>query len=395
MAEFTGERVVPGQVEPDLWNEHRARYLFAARRSRDKRVLDVGCGTGYGVAELARFARIVVGVDVADEAVRFAQATYGGGNVAFVKAAAESLPLRDHSIDLVVCFEVIEHTESWADLLAEVHRVLTPSGQFVVSTPNKDFYAESRKRSGPNPFHKHEFDYEGFCHALSAFFPYTSLFVQNHGSSVTIQPVDGATGTDVQIEGEPPVPGESNFFIAVCASAPQTDRPAFVHVPTTANVLRERGRHIELLEQEIKTKDTWLDEAKRELLDLLEKHRSLEAELRERNRWADELNSELAEARERLNQFHVQKDAEIGEIVAGYERKVAALERESEAHARWAMEMEQKYHQAEETVKERTLWAQRLDAEVEALRAKLSMIEASRWIRLGKAIGLGPGAKQN
>ena len=54
LAEFTGERVIPGEVDADLLNEHVARYLFAARMAGGRRVLDAGCGSGYGVAELAR-----------------------------------------------------------------------------------------------------------------------------------------------------------------------------------------------------------------------------------------------------------------------------------------------------------------------------------------------------
>lgn len=391
MAEFTGERVIPGQVEPDLWNEHWARYLFATRLCRNKRVIDIGCGTGYGAAEIARFARHVIGIDVADEAVRFAQANYARPNLAFIRAPATSLPVRDRSMDLVLCFEMIEHVENWTDLLAEVRRAVAPGGQFVVSTPNREFYAESRRLSGPNPYHKHEFDYCEFRQELANIFPHVSLFVQNHGSSVVIQPVDTATRTDVQVEGEPPVPEQSNFFIAVCAATPQRGASAFVYVPTTANLLRERSRHIELLEKELKAKETWLEQAKQELQSLMTQHRALKEELEERNRWADQLNSELAQARERLDRFHAQKDAEIAEIAAGYETKIASLEGECESQSRWAMET---YRQAEETIKERTLWAQRLDAEVEALRAKLSRFEASRWVRLGKAFGMGPGTGQ-
>ena len=56
MAEFTGERLIPGQVDVDLLNEHMARYTFAVRLARGKRVLDAGCGAGYGSAELAQVA---------------------------------------------------------------------------------------------------------------------------------------------------------------------------------------------------------------------------------------------------------------------------------------------------------------------------------------------------
>ena len=34
LAEFTGERVIPGKVDPDLLNEHVARYAFAARHGK-------------------------------------------------------------------------------------------------------------------------------------------------------------------------------------------------------------------------------------------------------------------------------------------------------------------------------------------------------------------------
>ena len=79
--EFTGERVIPGQVDVNLWNEHKARYAFAARLSRHKRVLDLGCGSGYGTCDLAQFAYSVAGVDVAREALDYATQAYRAPNI--------------------------------------------------------------------------------------------------------------------------------------------------------------------------------------------------------------------------------------------------------------------------------------------------------------------------
>ena len=59
MNEFTGERVIPGQVEIDLWNEHFRALCLRRRFASGKRVLDVGCGSGYGSAELSRTAASV------------------------------------------------------------------------------------------------------------------------------------------------------------------------------------------------------------------------------------------------------------------------------------------------------------------------------------------------
>jgi len=95
LAEFTGERVIPGEVDIDLMNEHLARYTFAARLARGKRVLDAGCGAGYGSAELAQAAHDVVGIDCAIEAVNFARANYRLPNLQFEQATCTALPHGD------------------------------------------------------------------------------------------------------------------------------------------------------------------------------------------------------------------------------------------------------------------------------------------------------------
>src|SRR5437588_7051338 len=107
LAEFTGERVIPGQVDVDLLNEHLARYNFAARLARGKRVLDAGCGAGYGSAELAQTAGRVTAIDIAAEAVEFARAHYAAPNLSFEQASCTALPFENGAFDLVVAFEVI------------------------------------------------------------------------------------------------------------------------------------------------------------------------------------------------------------------------------------------------------------------------------------------------
>src|SRR5256885_10890564 len=86
LAEFTGERVIPGQVDADLLNEHLARYAFAARLCGGKQVLDAGCGAGYGSAELARTAAGAPGIDRPAEAAAFARAEHAPANLRFVQA---------------------------------------------------------------------------------------------------------------------------------------------------------------------------------------------------------------------------------------------------------------------------------------------------------------------
>src|ERR1700687_3575442 len=95
LAEFTGERVIPGRVDADLLNEHLARYAFAARLARGKTVLAAGRRAGYRAAELAESALAVVGADIAAEAVAFARQHYRLPHLEFEQASCTALPHRD------------------------------------------------------------------------------------------------------------------------------------------------------------------------------------------------------------------------------------------------------------------------------------------------------------
>jgi len=418
LAEFTGERVIPGQVDPDLMNEHLARYAFAARLARGKHVLDAGCGTGYGSGELAKTAGSVVGVDQSTDAITFARENYRLPNLRFVQGSVESLPIADASFDLVAAFEVIEHLERWREFLLEVRRVLVPTGQFIVSTPNKLYYAETRERAGPNPFHHHEFEFAEFRNELSEVFPHISMFLENHVEGVVFQPVEAGDTAEVRIDGADAAPAGSHFFVAVCAHRPQVGNPTFVFVPRTGNVLREREHHIGLLEHELGIKDEWLEKAQQDLTALNQEHQKLLAmfrlqkdELEARNQWAEKLNHELAERSARVAQLQDEVASEQNAaraVVEEYEKKVLALEEDVRQRTAWAVDTEARLskelteksgelakcveilHQAEKTVEERTAWARQLEQQAKTLEEQMSMLRASRWIRLGRLVGLGP-----
>ena len=419
MVEFTGERVIPGQVDADLLNEHLARYTFAARLARGKRVLDLGCGAGYGTAELARYALSAIGADVAAEAVDFARDHYRESNLLFEQASCTALPHPAASFDLVVAFEVIEHLADWRELLTEARRLLAPSGQFIVSTPNKLYYTESRGREGANPFHVHEFEFDEFRAELEAVFPHVTLFLENHVEGVTFQPhqpggTAPASTVESRVDSGDPVAGESHFFLAVCAHRPQIGSPTFVYIPRTANVLRERERHIALLQTEIATKNGWLEKAQQDLAEFDRQHRQLLAmfrdqkqELEKSNRWAASLNAELKERSARVEalQEELAEEQESAQQMAeGYEAQVNELQEDVEEKIGWAQDAERRLdaeiadkklaldalHRTETERDARTQWALDLQRQAQALEAQLALYRGSRWVKLGRKVGLGP-----
>ena len=101
----------------------------------------------------------------------------------------------------------------------------------------------------------HEFDFDEFRRELKACFPHVSMFLENHVEGVTFQPHEAGNTVEVRVDAGEPVPDESHFFVAVCAHRPQIGNPTFVYVPRAANVLRERERHIALLEGELAHKE--------------------------------------------------------------------------------------------------------------------------------------------
>ena len=346
MIEFTGERVVPGEVDIDLWNEHLARYAFAARLAGGRRVLDAGCGTGYGSAVLAERAASVTAFDIAPEAIAYAREHYAGSGVRFLEGSCTAMPVADAAFDLVVSFEVIEHLADWRAFLDECRRVLAPEGALLLSTPNRAYYAENRERSGPNPFHVHEFDFDELAATLAALFPHVELYQQNHVDGIAFQPAsaNGQARPELQQAGAGSNPREAHFLLALCSASVQPAPGPLVYVPSAANVLREREIHIGKLETDV----AGLREEKQKMVDLF---REQKAALEEGNRWSRDLNAKIAAQGARI----LELQGELETMAAGYQAQVSALEEENRA---------------------KTAWAQRLDEELAGATARVIELEA-------------------
>ena len=325
--EFTGERLVPGKVGDDLLNEHLSRYRFARRflpETGAGRVLDAGCGTGYGSVEFGRDVA-VFGLDFSAEALTHACANYARPGIQLVQGSCEELPFADAAFDLIAAFEVIEHLERWPDFLGEASRVLKPGGTLVVSTPNKAYYTESRGTAGPNPFHVHEFEFVEFSEALRSIFPHVRMWTQNHAEAILFAPAD-PVGVGAEAPGDS-APETAAFFVAVCSHSPIATNDAYVWVPRAGNVLREREHHVRKLEGELATKESWLRDAMEDRYHLQAVHDRTIVELERQNRWAAELDAELASARTTVSGLHREAEERLTWI-GGLETQIAYLESE-------------------------------------------------------------------
>jgi SAM-dependent methyltransferase len=139
---LTGERTMPGIAAENYWfRRHEIVYRWVCQRLLDtatswRRVLDAGCGEGYGAAMLGRRTNAAVtGLDYDGAAARHARRTYAPVQVAIGNLV--QLPFRDASFDAVVSLQTVEHLWNQPSFVAECARVTAPAGLLVLSTPNR------------------------------------------------------------------------------------------------------------------------------------------------------------------------------------------------------------------------------------------------------------------
>jgi SAM-dependent methyltransferase len=411
LPDFTGERLVPGEVDADLWNEHISRYFFAASLAKPgQRILDAGCGTGYGAGLLNRRNAVsVLGIDLSPDAITHAMREYSTAGAQFAIGRCETLPVPDASISMITAFEVIEHLDGWREFLLESRRALTSAGLLLVSTPNRAVYAESRGDSGPNPFHVHEFDFNEFSRELSAVFLFVRIFGQNHTGTITLTAL-GETAMVTERESLHVAPENAGYLLGVCSQEELPAIPNFVFVPEAANTLLDRDRHIRLLTKEVAA-------VNEEFTALLERHRVQFVELERSNEWAKSIDLQLQAARsrvselqtelERSNEWAAQLDRqlrselaasnawakELDDSLARAKTRILELQEEVESKNQWALALSSESGQRgarilelQRELEERTVWAKALDA-------RLQEFESSRWVKVGKTLRVGPLAQ--
>jgi O-antigen biosynthesis protein len=226
--QFTGERFMPTE-QGRIRLEHYHRYAVVQDIVRNKDVLDIACGEGYGSSFMANIAGTVTGVDISHEAVQHATGTYKKANLVFRQGSAIDLDFADASFDVVVSFETIEHLVEQEQMLAEIRRVLRPDGLLVISSPNRPIYSEESGEH--NDFHVKELDFNEFDILLRGQFSVIRYFGQRMLMGSVIQPLEGSSSSlsvwhddGKNLESSAGHLKDPIYFVAICCRQ-ETDIP--------------------------------------------------------------------------------------------------------------------------------------------------------------------------
>jgi SAM-dependent methyltransferase len=235
---FTGERFTT-ECQGEMVYEHWHRYLIAREQVEGKTVLDIGSGEGYGSHLLSGVATLVVGVDLSAEAVAHAAEKYPASNLRYVAASCTDIPLDSHSFDVIVSFEMIEHIHEQEAFLAEVKRLLKPSGLFIVSSPNRPEYSE--KTGYYNEFHVKELDRAELKSLLDEHWNSQKWFAQRAAFHSILWPLDQPADSARALapDGSSAYPDEV-YFVVMCSS----DAAVVAALPSPLTLVADRENSV-------------------------------------------------------------------------------------------------------------------------------------------------------
>ena len=181
-----GARVFPGYPPENYWfRRHEAAYRWAARLARG-RIVDAGCGEGYGTAMLARSGG-AVGLELDPEIAAAASRRYPAARFAVGDLCRPPLG----RIDAVVALQVVEHLWCPAEFVAACAAGLSPDGVLLVSTPNADTFP-----TGLNLSHTHEYTAGELAGLLGTAFRKIEVIGLGHGPG--LRRLDRSLGGSVQ-----------------------------------------------------------------------------------------------------------------------------------------------------------------------------------------------------
>ncbi len=149
----TAERVSHTDVSDNFVFQRSLLVYKMAANILSGKVLEIGTGSGYGIAEISPRVDEFWTIDKHQINVDYDKFQ----NTRFIKQKVPPLKnIPQNYFDFVICFQVIEHIDKDDEMLQEIKSVLKPGGKLIISTPNIE------KSLTRNPWHVREYRIDEF-----------------------------------------------------------------------------------------------------------------------------------------------------------------------------------------------------------------------------------------
>lgn len=212
---LTGERTLPGISHENYWfRRHEVVYQWVSSQLAAlpaARVLDAGCGEGYGAEMLRPQAKTLAALDYDPITVAHVRRHYPG--IAAVRGNLVQLPYASKVFDAVVSLQTIEHLWDQDAFVSECARVVRRDGRVLLATPNRLTFPPG------NICHTTEFAAAELGDLLGSSFGAVELLGLWHGERLASWECHNGSLVDAQL-AQPPEhwpPELASFVASLCA----------------------------------------------------------------------------------------------------------------------------------------------------------------------------------
>ncbi len=150
--------------------QHQSVYSFCQKFIKNKYVVEIGCGTGYGTYKLSKFVKKIIALDKDSGVIKNNKLKYNADNLEFICSNIEDYS-NSKKADVVISFQVIEHLKTPQLLLDKAKSMLNKNGMLILSTPNR-----LTQSYNENPYHYKEYSSKELQKMLLKYFRKVEMY---------------------------------------------------------------------------------------------------------------------------------------------------------------------------------------------------------------------------